>query len=392
MISNTKPRPLHILLVEDSEHDLIAFRKAIQKGHAPIDLSHYVRAEDALERLMADASWFDLIVTDYKLPGMSGLDFCRELIGHDISLPIVLLVGTDKNGLAVEALTIGVDDYLIKDPDQGYLNQLPIILFDAVRKHAHRQASKHPDEGYVTSKAHYPIIIEDQIEFIRCFSLNGALTYVNKAYCDFLNEAEDQLIGRLFLQYVPIEEHDKIKKHLASLNRQNPVKTIKHSVRGPDGETQWQEWTDRAILNGHGHIIGYQSIGRDISEKKRALETLFHSQERYRSIIELIPNGFFVCDITTGDFLLINQHACDLFQHPMQEVLTFSLWDMISPEDMEKLKDHIQAQSPEDITRLPIETYTFQPKKGKTINVELSSSIVILDGKRVLQGIIQEIK
>ncbi|MBN1848427.1 MAG: PAS domain S-box protein [Deltaproteobacteria bacterium] len=390
MIPKSLSRPLHILLVEDSEHDVLSFRTALQKGRADVNLAIYSRAEDALDRLSADAKNFDLIVTDYKLPGMSGLELCRELKENNISLPILLLVGTDKNGIATEALKIGVDDYLVKDPAQGYLDKLPIMLFDTVRKHIHRMASKNFDEGFTTTKKHLPLIIEDQNEFIRCFTMDGILTYVNDAYCRYMNKAQNRLVGESFLQHIPIEEHANIKKHLASLGRQNPMKTIEHKVDGPNGVICWQEWTDRAVFDDHGQIIEYQSVGRDISEKKRALETFFQSQERYRSLVELIPNGFFICDVITGDFLLINQQACDLCHYSMQEMLTFSLWDLMSSGDLEKLKEHIQTQSHDDIGRLPRETYTIQTNDGKPVRVELSASIVILDGKRVLQGIIQE--
>jgi PAS domain S-box-containing protein len=323
---------------------------------------------------------------------MSGIEFCKELISNEISLPIIILVGTDGNGLATEALKIGVDDYLIKDPDQGYLDQLPIILFDAVRKHTHRLASKYPDDGYIVSMTRYPIIIEDQNELIRCFSLDGTLTYVNSAYYRYFNETPDQLMGRSFLHYAPEEEHERIKEHIVSLSPQNPVKIIEHPVQGLDEEKRWLEWTDRAILNGHGNITGYQSIGRDVSRIKHALETLFQSQERYRSVMDIIPDGFFVCDIVSGDFLLINQQACDVFGYPMQEMLTLSLWDVVGSDNLEKLKDQIRTQVHEDIARLPNETYTMQHQNGKNIHVELSSSLTVIDGKRVLHGIIREKK
>ena len=303
--SNKQPNNLRILLVEDSEHDIVAFQRALQKGKVDCDITRYVRAEDALTHISVDAADFDLIVTDYKLPGMSGLDFCKELVAREIPFRIVILSGTGSDGLAVEALKIGIDDYLIKNPDLGYLDQLPIILLDAVRKHTSRQASKRPDEGFVRSEAHYPIVIEDQKEFIRCFTLGGKLSYVNDAYSRYLNKRPEQLIGQDFLEFVHVEDKEKVKEHISSLNKDNALNTIECRVEKNDGKTYYQQWTDRAIFNGNGTIIEFQSIGHDISDKKRAIETLIQSQERYRSIIELIPNSFFICDTTSGDFLLI---------------------------------------------------------------------------------------
>jgi signal transduction histidine kinase len=143
--------PLRILLIEDSAHDVLAFRRAFKKSRVASKITHCVRAEQALEQLSADpehgAASFDLVVTDYKLPGMTGLEFCREVLKRNISLPLVLLTGTGSEHLAVEALKTGVNDYIIKDPAQGYLNLLPVVLPEMARQHDDRLARRRAEEA-----------------------------------------------------------------------------------------------------------------------------------------------------------------------------------------------------------------------------------------------------
>jgi len=57
-------------------------------------------------------------------------------------LPLVILTGRGSEELAVEALKAGVDDYIIKEPSLGYLDLLPVVLPEAVRKHGDRLARK----------------------------------------------------------------------------------------------------------------------------------------------------------------------------------------------------------------------------------------------------------
>ena len=134
--------PLRILLVEDDEHDRLAFRLAFQKSQVSCEITEYTRAEEALEQLRADASSFDLVVIDYALPGMSGLDLSKKLVEEKIPLPLVILTGKGSQQLAVEALKAGVDDYIIKEPGPAYLDLLPLVLPGVVRKHGDRLARK----------------------------------------------------------------------------------------------------------------------------------------------------------------------------------------------------------------------------------------------------------
>ena len=138
--------PLRILLVEDDEHDRLAFRLAFQKSQVSCEITEYIRAEEALERLCTDASSFDLAVIDHALPGMSGLDLSKKLVDEKIPLPLVILTGRGSEQLAVEALKAGVDDYIIKGPGPGYLELLPLVLPEVVRRHGDRLARKQAEE------------------------------------------------------------------------------------------------------------------------------------------------------------------------------------------------------------------------------------------------------
>ena len=140
------PSPLCILLIDDSEHDRQAFRRAFQKSDVPVEITECVRAEEAMDQLRKDDSLFDLVVTDYKLPGMSGLRLCQELLNQEVSLPLVLLTGAGSEPLAVEALKSGVHDYIIKDPNGGYLDLLPVVLPEVVRQYHDRLARKQAEE------------------------------------------------------------------------------------------------------------------------------------------------------------------------------------------------------------------------------------------------------
>jgi DNA-binding response OmpR family regulator len=142
-----KSSVLRILLIEDDEHDQIAFQRALDKSEMGFEVTGCSRAEEALKRLSDGHSSFDLVVVDYKLPGMSGLDLCRQVLDRRSDLPLVLLTGKGSEQLAVNALKAGVTDYLVKDPSEGYLDLLPLVLLEVVQKHRDRQAHKEAEEA-----------------------------------------------------------------------------------------------------------------------------------------------------------------------------------------------------------------------------------------------------
>jgi PAS domain S-box-containing protein len=147
MNSSKTSSPLRILLVEDDEYDRVAFRRSLQKSEVYCEVTECIQADEARERLRTEASLFDLVVIDHGLPGMSGLELCKELLGEKISLPLVILTGKGSEQLAVEALKAGVKDYIIKDAHGAYLNLLPVVLPEVVQSHGDRIARKEAEKA-----------------------------------------------------------------------------------------------------------------------------------------------------------------------------------------------------------------------------------------------------
>jgi PAS domain S-box-containing protein len=387
---HNRSRPLRILLVEESEHDFLAFRRAFEKSRFECEITRYVRSEDALERLEADAASFDLVVTEQKLPGMSGLELFKELIDLKIVLPMVLLTGAESERLPLEALKLGFDDYLVKDTAQGYPGLLPILLLNAVRKHEYREEIKRAEKKNKT-QAPYDAISENLTEMICRLLPDRTLTYVNDACCRYFSKKREELLGQSYMRFVTEEDQENVENHFDSLSSENPVGKIACRVSLPTGELRWHEWTNRAMFNEQGGLTEFQSVGIDISGRIRAEEYLRHSEDRYRFLAENVFDGFFVCSVTTGNLLLINKRACDLFGYPMQEALSLSIWDMVASSEHEALRDDMRAEI-EKKTITPLNgAYKMVRKDGSEFKAEVSASVVFFQGGQAFQGVFRDI-
>ena len=117
----------------------------------------------------------------------------------------------------------------------------------------------------------------------------------------------------------------------------------------------------------------------------------FHCEERYRSLIENTMDGYFICEIPSGQFLFLNKKACSFFGYTMEEGLKLTVWNVMSPEDHEKIQKRIQARLENKALGSELNAYTAIRKNGATFRAEISTSLVTHRGVHVVQGIIRDI-
>ncbi|MEZ6137874.1 MAG: response regulator [Pirellulaceae bacterium] len=67
------------------------------------------------------ASEFDLVLTDWNMPEMSGLEFLREIRGAGSKIPVIMVTTEGEKGKVIEAIQAGVTDYLCKPFEQEEL-------------------------------------------------------------------------------------------------------------------------------------------------------------------------------------------------------------------------------------------------------------------------------
>lgn len=135
------PHP-SILLVDDNKDGLIVRRSVLEELGFRVEISP--SAEDAL-KMAADAS-FDVIVTDYKMPNMTGIELIQRVRKSDPNARVILLSAfVDPLGLTEE--NTGADSVVMKT------NREPQHLIRAVKRLLNRPAPRKPP-GTQTARSH----------------------------------------------------------------------------------------------------------------------------------------------------------------------------------------------------------------------------------------------
>ncbi len=191
------------------------------------------------------------------------------------------------------------------------------------------------------NEARYRTIVEDQTEMIYRHRPDRTITFVNEAFCRYFNKTREELIGSAFRPEVPSKEQALVDFHLAHLDPENPVSTVVHQVV-LSGNLRWNQWTNRAVFDAAGTMSEYQSVGRDISEQRRAELALRRSEEQFRLLIEEAPEGIFLLDLA-GNFVDVNERGCSLLGYNREEILARSIRHMVVEEDRETVPEQLAA-------------------------------------------------
>jgi len=132
---------------------------------------------------------------------------------------------------------------------------------------------KETEEALRRSEERYRNVVEEQTELVCRFLPDLTLTFANDAYCRYFEKSSEELVGGRFLDDVREADHAYYEEQLTRLNPESPTATVEERALTPGG-LRWLHWADTAIFDVDGRIVEYQSVGRDVTERREAEERL----------------------------------------------------------------------------------------------------------------------
>jgi len=260
-----------ILLIEDNEADVEMLHRNLKKHLKSFEMECVDNEKDFHNALRKGT--FDIIISDYMLPGYNGMEALKYRNKHYYLLPFIIVTGSLNETTAVECMKAGADDYVIKE----HLHRIGMSIKRAIKvkkieleKHQAAQSLHYSEEYYRSLFALSPagILLEDT---------EGNILEANEAVFRLSGYSKEELLGKNIRIFAPEEDETRIRKDLQRIIAGETLRQEVINVR-KDGSKQHAELTDTRIILPDGRQ-GILSVNNDITERKKAEEALRKTNE-----------------------------------------------------------------------------------------------------------------
>ena len=263
---NGELKKLNVLIIEDSEDDVLLILRALRNGGFEAEYKH-VESPAEVKRALSDKSW-DVVLCDYNLPQFVGTEALRLIQDCGLDVPFIIVSGAIGEETAVNAMRAGAHDYIMKNN----LTRLAPVIERELREAKIRTSRRAALEDLRLSAK----VFESSVEGIIITDAQTRILRVNQSFCDITGYSQDQVIG-LTPKLLQSKRHDGdfYSEMWQSINRH--------------GHWQGEVWNRRkngeifpiwlsisAVKKSDGEVSHYIGGFTDLSAQKWAEERIQH--------------------------------------------------------------------------------------------------------------------
>ncbi len=289
---------LRIVIVDDRRSNRNILLKLSESVESEAEAISFEDPNQALEWIECHSGEIDLVITDFKMPGMNGAEFVRACRGRiaGFDAPIVVVTAYEDRKFRYEALEAGAADFLLSPIDpREFRTRIHNLLTLRRQQHLIKNRThslerelaatlNHHAEALATSEHKLRLVVDSNPSLIVTTSADGRITLANRAFAEAWGAEPETLIGRLLTDGAP----DPVFAHwslaadgdaLASGGMAEPTERPMTTAQGREIYLQVTK-VPIAIASGERDevltvatdITRRREIERELSEAKRAEE------------------------------------------------------------------------------------------------------------------------
>jgi PAS domain S-box-containing protein len=332
-MANTPARPLKVLLVEDNSLDSLLIIEELRAGGFD---PQWTRVESQAALLARLDEGFDIVLTDYRVPGWDVVTALREMRARNLDVPVIVVSGSIGEEQAVETLQEGAVDYVWKDR----LRRLSDAVSRALERKAAERALKESELRYrsVFEANPVPMWVFDHETF--------RFLDVNDAAIDHYGYTRQEFLQMTIQDIRRPEDQAALAAGLADAPASGSKQT--------SGEFCHRK-KDGTIIDVHVASHGMTFLGRparvvlstDITERKAGERAVRESEERFRRIAETVSEVFWIADTDLAALVYVSPAYEQIWGRPVQSLYARpgSFLDSIHPDDRAHAVETLQKQN-----------------------------------------------
>ena len=254
---------IKVLLIEDNlDYAQLIKRILSKKTSCSMEVEHHDSFSGGYER--ASRGGIDLILLDLDLPDSGNIETMLG-IGEAADVPVIVLTGTDDESLALRAVQLGAQDYLMKGQVDARL------LVRSIRYAIER---KKADDAVKRTEERFKLLIENTLDLIEMLGVDGTMNFVSPSHKRILGYDNDDLLGRRVFEFIHPEDLPRVLDIFTeTLQNHDRLYSAEFRVRHKEGYWVTLESIGKLCppeLSTMGVIVN----SRDITERKKMEERL----------------------------------------------------------------------------------------------------------------------
>lgn len=256
----TETTPRKLLLMEDNDSFAHMFARRMRHEGYLVD----VAADGPRGVAMSREGGYSALVIDHGLPGLSGLDVIRTLAQKGPLPPTIMLTSTGSEQLSVEALQLGVDDYIVKDANLACLKLFPVILHRVLDRRQRLQDEKGSWQKIKQDKELLELaFLNLEPDGVLLIATNGIICQVNQAIAHVLGFGSEELNGQPYDSFLVWDEPSKQRAWFEDFVQRAGLHRGQITLKTRRGESLPMMLTAKTLLGQHGVVMTLSTRGLD---------------------------------------------------------------------------------------------------------------------------------
>ncbi len=264
----------HLLLVDDNPNQVELIRHFFLKQSPKAKVTVAENGRACLEKL--SNTKFSVVLLDYSLPGMDGLQVFEEIQRQKHDVPVIIVTGRGNESIAVEAMKKGAYDYIVKK--SGYEKFLPTIVEKTIERHFLKARLAQSEERYQR-------LVECASDVVCLVDLKGKILMINDQIEKLSGYLPSMLIGKPLLQLIPLEDQILFEKNFKEVIEGRRVR-LDHRILHKENSKNWASISGGPLLEKE-IVSGAIFILHDTTEQKRTEMELIRKNKELRLLLEV---------------------------------------------------------------------------------------------------------